>query len=232
MFIGHFGVGLGAKKAAPKISLGTFFLAAQFLDLLWPTFLLLGWERVTIQPGITKMTPLNFAYYPFSHSLLMACVWGALFSIIYFIIKRNSRGAFILGLCVVSHWVLDLLVHRPDLPLYPGNSPLVGFGLWNHVPAEIIVEGLIFFVGLWFYVRTTKPKNKAGSYGFWTLIVFLVFIHISNLFGSPPPNPMAIAWVGELQWLVVVWAYWVDRNRRVVGFMTTHVSKQYASRLN
>ena len=79
MFIGHFGVGLGAKKAAPSISLGTLFLAAQFLDLLWPTFLLLGWERVKIQPGMTVMTPLNFTHYPLSHSLLMACIWGVLF---------------------------------------------------------------------------------------------------------------------------------------------------------
>ncbi len=227
MFIGHFGVGLGAKKTAPKISLGTLFLAAQFLDLLWPTFLLLGWERVAIQPGITKMTPLDFTYYPFSHSLLMACIWGALFGIIYFMMKRNSRGAIILGLCVVSHWILDLLVHRPDLPLYPGNSPLVGFGLWNHMTAEIIVEGLIFFVGLWFYIRSTKANNKIGSYGFWGLIVFLVFIHVSNMFGSPPPNSMAIAWVGELQWLVVLWAYWVDRNRRTIGARTSYVSKQY-----
>ena len=228
MFIGHFGVGLGAKKTAPKISLGTLFLAAQFLDLLWPTFLLLGWERVAIQPGITKMTPLDFTYYPFSHSLLMACIWGALFGIIYFMMKRNSRGAIILGLCVVSHWILDLLVHRPDLPLYPGNSPLVGFGLWNHMPAEIIVEGLIFFAGLWFYVRSTKAKNNVGSYGFWGLIVFLLFVHVSNMFGSPPPSPVAIAWVGELQWLVVIWAYWVDRNRRTIGVAASHVSKQYA----
>ena len=215
MFIGHFGVGLGAKKATPKISLGTLFLAAQFLDLLWPTFLLLGWEHVEIQPGITKMAPLNFTDYPLSHSLVMACLWGALIGMIYFLIKRQSKGAFILGLCVVSHWILDLLVHRPDLPLYPGKSPLVGFGLWNHMIIEIFVEGGIFLIGLWLYIRSTEPKNKIGSYGFWTMITLLVLIHVSNMFGSPPPNVTAIAWAGQLQWIFVLWAYWIDRNRFV-----------------
>lgn len=213
MFIGHFGIGLGAKKTAPKVSLGTLFMAAQFLDLLWPTFLLLGWEHVTIQIGNTKMTPLDFTYYPFSHSLLMACVWGILFGLGYYLIKRNKRGSAIVGLCVVSHWVLDLLVHRPDLPLFPGNSPLVGFGLWNHKIIEVIIEGSIFIIGLVIYLRNTKSINKIGRYGFWSLIIFLALIHVSNLFGPPPTSTTAIAWAGELQWLFVIWAYWVDKNR-------------------
>lgn len=215
MFIGHFGIGLGAKKAAPKVSLGTLFIASQFLDLLWPTFLLLGWENVKIQPGTTKMTPLNFTHYPISHSLLMACVWGVLFGAVYFLIKRQYKQSIVLGLCVVSHWVLDLIVHRPDLPLYPGNSPLMGFGLWNFKILEIIVEGLIFIIGLTLYLRATKPKDKVGKYGFWGLILFLAFIHISNIFGPPPTNVTAIAWAGELQWLFVIWAYWVDHHRGV-----------------
>jgi hypothetical protein len=215
MFIGHFGIGLGAKKAAPKISLGTLFLAAQFLDLLWPVFLLLGWERVQIQPGITKMTPLNFSYYPFSHSLLMACIWGILIGFIYFFFRKNSRSAFILGLCVVSHWVLDLLVHRPDLPLYPGGTKLVGLGLWNCPVIEVILEGSIFVLGLILYLRTTKPSNKKGIYGFWALIAFLVLIYVSNLLGPAPTNIKAIAWAGVSQWLLVIWAYWVDRNREL-----------------
>jgi len=222
MFIGHFGIGLGAKKTAPKISLGTLFLAAQFLDLLWPTFLLLGWEHVKIQPGITKMNPLNFTDYPLSHSLLMACVWGILVGGAYFLLKRKSRGALVLGLCVVSHWILDLLVHRPDLPLYPGSSIMVGFGMWNYETLEIIVEGLIFFIGLWLYIKSTKPKNKIGTYGFWALIIFLILIHSANLFGSPPPSSTAIAWAGELQWVLVIWAYWVDHNRSVTVSLQTN----------
>jgi hypothetical protein len=213
MFIGHFGVGLGAKKADPKISLGTLFLAAQFSDLLWPLFLLLGWEHVKIQPGITKMTPLNFTYYPYSHSLLMACVWGIVIGGIYYIIKRHKRGALILGLCVVSHWALDLIVHRPDLPLYPGGSDFVGFGLWNYPVAEVIVEGGIFILGVVLYLRTTKAKNKTGVYAFWPLVILLALFYVSNLFSAPPTSVSLIAWMGMSQWLFIIWGYWIDANR-------------------
>ncbi len=215
MFIGHFGVGFGAKKAEPAISLGMLFLAAQFLDLLWPTFLLLGWEHVKIQPGITAMAPLNFTDYPLSHSLLMACIWALLFGGVYYLLKRNGRGALILGLLVLSHWVLDLLVHIKDLPLFMGNSPLLGFGLWNYKAIAIIVEGLFFIVGLGFYLQCTKAKNKVGSYAFWIMTTLLVLIHVTNIIGPPPPSVKAIAWAGELQWLFVIWAFWVDKNRAV-----------------
>lgn len=213
MFIGHFGIGLGAKKWAPGVSLGTLFLAAQFLDLLWPSLLLLGWEHVSIEPGNTEMTPLNFTYYPISHSLLMACVWGALFGSLYFLIKRNYRQAVILALCVVSHWVADFIVHRPDLPLLPGNTSYVGLGLWNHVFLGSIVEWSVFIGGLLLYLKTTKPENKVGIYGFWSLVIFLMAIQLVNVFGPPPPSVTAIASAGQLQWLFVIWAYWCDRNR-------------------
>ncbi len=215
MFIGHFGVGLGAKKVAPKISLGTLFLAAQFLDLLWPLFLLLGWEHVKIQPGNTVMTPLDFTYYPFSHSLFMACVWGIVFAVIYFLIRRNKKEAIILGLCVLSHWILDLLVHRPDLPLYPESNHFAGLGLWNYPAAEVIFEGSIFVIGLILYLRTTKAKNKTGIYAFWLLTILLTVVYVSNLFGTPPTSVKAIAWAGMTQWLFVIWAYWADANREI-----------------
>ncbi len=211
MFIGHFGVGLGAKKAAPSVSLGTFFLAAQFLDLLWPTFLLLGWEHVKIEPGMS--IPLNFTDYPLSHSLLMAILWGIIIGSVYFFTKRKFMNAIIIAIAVVSHWILDLVVHVPDLPLYPGSSELLGFGLWNYKLAAIIIEVLIFLLGLRFYLQVTKAINKIGKYGFWALILFLAVVYVSNLFGPAPPNVKAIAWAGELQWLFVIWAYWVDKNR-------------------
>ena len=213
MFIGHFGIGLGAKKIAPKISLGTLFLASQLLDLLWPTFLLLGWEHVSIKAAPVKSVPLIFTDYPISHSLLMACVWGLACGLIYFLIKRHYRGAFVIAICVVSHWILDLIVHVPDLPLYPGNSPVVGLGLWNHMVVAVITEGFIFIAGLVMYLQATTHKNKAGKYGFWSLIVFLVVIYLANLFGPPPSDTTAIAWAGEAQWLIVIWAYWADHNR-------------------
>ncbi len=213
MFIGHFGIGLGAKKIAPEVSLGTLFVASQLLDLLWPTFLLFGWEHVSINMVPAKTVPLIFTDYPISHSLLMACVWGFVLGMIYFLFKRNYRGAIVIAICVVSHWVLDLLVHVPDLPLYPGDSPLAGLGLWNYMLVAVIIESLIFIAGLLMYLRATKTKNKAGVYGFWSLIALLAIVYFANLFGPPPTNIMAIAWAGEAQWLFIIWAYWADHNR-------------------
>lgn len=213
MFIGHFGVGFGAKTLVPRVSLGTLFLAVQFVDLLWPTLLLLGLENVEIEPGITKLTPLDFANYPISHSLLMVCVWGLLVGVIYWLVRRKIKGALMLGLCVVSHWVLDLIVHRPDLPLYPGESPRLGLGLWNSLAGTLLLEGFIFVVGVILCLRVTRAKNQVGRLGFWTLVGFLVVVYFANIFGPPPPGTTAIAWAGHLQWLFVAWAYWVDRNR-------------------
>ncbi|MCG6872309.1 MAG: hypothetical protein LJE84_08455 [Gammaproteobacteria bacterium] len=213
MFIGHFGVALSAKAIRPTISLGTLFLAAQFVDLLWPTLLLLGVERVAISPGITLLTPLDFRYYPFTHSLLMNVLWGAAVGAIFWWLRRDLRGALLLGVCVVSHWVLDFVVHRPDLPLYPGNSPLLGLGLWNSLGGTLLVEGVIFATGVVLYLRTTAARNRAGRIGFIALAAFLLLVWLANFAGPPPPSVAAIAWLGHAQWLLVVWAYWVDRNR-------------------
>lgn len=215
MFIGHFAAGLGAKAIQPKVSLGTLFIAAQFVDLLWPLLLQLGVERVHIDPGNTAVTPLDFAHYPISHSLVTTLGWGLLLGVIYRLFRSDTRGAIVVGLLVVSHWVLDLIVHRPDLPLYPGNSPLVGLGLWNSLPGTLIIEGLLFVGGIFLYLRTTIPKNKQGRIGFWGLVGFLCIVYLGNLTGPPPPNESMLAWVGHLQWLIVAWAYWVDHNRRV-----------------
>ena len=135
MFIGHFGVGLAAKPLAPKTSLGTLFLAAQFIDLLWPTLLILGIEQVRIDPGNTAVTPLDFERYPVSHSLLAVIGWAVLIAVAYQLLRRYPRGAIVLGILVVSHWLLDLVVHRPDLPLYPGSARF-GFGLCSGVRCQ------------------------------------------------------------------------------------------------
>ncbi|WKZ70354.1 MAG: hypothetical protein QY331_03670 [Melioribacteraceae bacterium] len=213
MFIGHFGVGLGAKKIDSKPSLGTLFFASQFIDLLWPIFLLLGIEQVIIEPGNTVFTPLNFIYYPFTHSLAGVVIWGLIFGVVYFLIKKNYKTAILLGLLVISHWILDFITHAPDLPLIPGLELKVGLGLWNSLIFTLLFEVAIFSVGLFYYLKVTKAKNKQGNYGFWGLIIFLLVIYIMNVFGSTPPNEEAIAWAGNLQWLFIIWAYWVDRNR-------------------
>ncbi len=215
MFIAHFGVGFGAKSIAPKISLGTLFLAAQFIDLLWPTLLLLGLEQVRIAPGATVVTPLVFENYPISHSLLAVIGWAVLTGGIYYWLKREHKGALILSALVVSHWLLDLVVHQPDLPLFPGSATLVGLNAWSSLPLTLLLEGSIFTAGVWLYARATAAVDAAGRWGFYGLVGFLLLIYIGNLFGEPPPNAMAIAWVGQAQWLLVLWGYWIDKHRHV-----------------
>jgi hypothetical protein len=213
MFIGHFGLGFGAKKAAPSVSLGTLFVACQFADLLWPTLLLLGIERVAVQPGNTAMTPLDFISYPYSHSLLMLCIWGAACGGIYAALRRAPLAAVTLALLVVSHWVLDFITHRPDMPLTPGGSTRVGLGLWNSVPATIAVEATIFAIGIALYLRATRARRLAGTIGLWSLVAFLLLIYAASTFGPPPPTAAAVAWSTQAMWLLVAWAYWLDRNR-------------------
>jgi membrane-bound metal-dependent hydrolase YbcI (DUF457 family) len=217
LFIGHFGVGFGAKAVAPGVSLGSLFLASQFIDLLWPILLLNGVEQVRIEPGITRVTPLDFVHYPISHSLLAVIGWAGLFAAVYLFLRRSRRGAVVLGLAVVSHWLLDLVVHRPDLPLYPGSTDLFGLGLWSSVGATLAVELPIFLAGLWLYLRATEASDAVGRWALWGLVGFLIAIYFSNLYGAPPPNVTVLAWVGQAQWLLIAWGYWVDQHRRLVA---------------
>ncbi len=213
MFLGHFGVGFGAKRAAPRTSLGTLFLAAQLLDLLWPTFLLLGLERVRIAPGITRVTPLDFVSYPLSHSLALVVAWGALFGVAYFLLRRYPAGAWVAAACVVSHWLLDLLAHRPDLPLVPGGHARLGLGLWDSLPATVAVELAIFAGGIVLYAGATRANDRLGRYGLWGLVAFLLVTYAANLFGPPPPSVPAIAGAAQAQWLLVAFGYVLDRHR-------------------
>jgi hypothetical protein len=139
MFLGHFAVALAAKKAAPKTSLGTLVLAAQFADMLWPLLLLLGIEQVRIVPGLLAASPFDFTSYPISHSLVAQLGWGALLGIVYFLVRRDGRSALLLGFLVPTHWLLDFIAHRPDMPIYPGEAKY-GLGMWNSLPLTIAVE--------------------------------------------------------------------------------------------
>ncbi|MDP1725880.1 MAG: hypothetical protein Q8M15_03785 [Bacteroidota bacterium] len=213
MFIGHFGVGFAAKKLAPAISLGYLFIASQFLDLLWPTLLLFDIEHVIITPGITRVTPLDFIDYPYSHSLLMVCGWGILLGLLTWLLVKNFKYSMIIFLCVLSHWFLDLIVHRPDLPLLPGDTSRFGFGLWNYPLITALLELIFFLSGVYFYYKTTTSNNNIGKYALIVLIGLLILIQIMNMIGPPPPGINAIAWAGQLQWLFVLMAFWVDRHR-------------------
>jgi len=224
MFIGHFGVGFSCKAAAPRASLGTYFLAAQFIDMLWPTFLLLGIEHARIQPGITTVTPLDFTDYPFSHSLAAVVVWGALVGLIYQLIRHYPRGAVLIGLAVISHWVLDLVVHRPDLPLYPGGGAKVGLDLWSSLGATLFVEFALLGAGVWLYARATRARDRIGRFGLWGLVAFLAVAYLASVFGTPPPSIAAVAWIGQSGWLILIWAYWVDRHRIESGRVSVRTS--------
>lgn len=214
MFIGHNAIGFASKRLAPRTSMLFLMGAPMLLDLLWPVFLLCGIEHVRIAPGATRMSPLDFYDYPWSHSLLMAAVWSAVAAIAYFAVTRYGRGAIVIFFGVISHWVLDFVTHRPDLPLWPGG-PKVGLGMWNAPVAEIATESALFAIGILLYRDVTKRRDGVGHYVFWALIVFLAAIHIANASGTPPPSVKAIAIAGLALWLIPLWAMWFDRHRDV-----------------
>ncbi len=213
MFIGHYGVALALKRAAPRTSLGTLFAASAAIDLALGVTILLGIEHIGIAPGITVVNPLNLYDYPYTHSLFTVVLWGIAAAALYFGIRKYRAGAVAVFAAVTSHWVLDLLTHIPDLPLYPGSDLLLGLGLWNSRPGTLVVETGIFIAGVILYLRSTRAAGKIGRYGIVMLLGLLLAVHIGNMIGTPPPNVETLALSLELQWLFVVLAAFVDRGR-------------------
>jgi hypothetical protein len=216
MLSGHFAVAMASKKAAPSVSLGTLFLAAQLLDLLWPIFLLLGVEHVRIVPGNPPLTVLDFYDYPITHSALGALGWSLALGAGYFIVRRSRRDAVVVGALVFSHWLLDLPVHLQDLPLWPGG-PLVGFGLWRSLAGTLVLEYGLYVAGVAVYASATRARDGVGRWAFGALVVALPLLHIGSLFGPPPPSVSALAWSALAMWLLVPWGYWIDRHREARG---------------
>lgn len=212
MFLGHFAVALAAKRADPSVSLGTLCLAAQLPDALWPIFLFAGAEQVAVHPGITRVTPLDFLHYPYSHSLLLAGLWAAAFALAHFAFRRRGKAALLLFAVALSHWGLDWLVHRPDLPLFPGG-PKLGLGLWNNVPATLALELGSFALGMYLYESATRPLDKAGGRSLSLFAIVLLVAYAGNVFGPPPPDAQAIAGAAMAFWLIFAWAFWFDRHR-------------------
>jgi membrane-bound metal-dependent hydrolase YbcI (DUF457 family) len=209
MFIGHYALALSAKKIDQLPSLAMTFIAVQFLDLLWPLFVLLGIETFEIEVGNTALTPLNFTFYPYSHSLLTSIVWALLLGLVYFSITKNQKGSVLIGLLVFSHWILDFLTHRADLPLSPFGSTKVGLGLWNMPAVEITLEVGLFLIGVFLYFKAAPPRRKMA---FWSLMAFFLIIHIMNIIGPPPPSITAVAWSANAMWLIVLWAWWIEKK--------------------
>jgi hypothetical protein len=212
MFIGHYGLALAAKRAAPKVSLGTSIAAAQLVDLIWPVLLLVGLEHVSIVPNPNPFLRLSFDSYPWTHSLLTGVVWAAIAGGGYAALRGDHRGGAIVGLLVVSHWVLDWLTHLPDLPLYPGG-PRVGLGLWQSFYGTMIVEAVIFVAGLAIYARVTRATDRTGRWALAGFATLLAILYVANAYGPPPTNAPAVAWGALGGWLVPLFGWWVDRHR-------------------
>lgn len=213
MFVGHFAVALMAKRASPRLSLPVLFTAVQLADILWPSFILLGVEHSRIVPGITAASPLDLYDFPYSHSLLTSLLWSALFAA-PFLAQRRLRDAVLIAGCVFSHYLLDLVTHRPDMPLAPGSDVRWGLGLWNHVALSIAVEALLFGAGVILYIRGTRATSRMGSLGLAALVLVLGGAWLGGVFGPPPPSIQVVA-ISALCMtpIVVLWSWAIDRAR-------------------
>ena len=213
MLVGHLAVGLIAKRIEPKVSLGTWILAALFADLVFFPLLIMGVEHIDALPGVAanRAVGRDIVY---SHSLAMGVVWGALFAGVYFLRRRYPRGAWLLFGVVVSHWLLDFISHRPDMPLAPGVHSVYGLGLWNSLPATIIVEGGFWLFAIIIYLRATRPNGRAGVYAFWVWVALLTLVWQANIRAGIEPNPVKAGLGGLIAFSVMVaWAYWINRLR-------------------
>jgi hypothetical protein len=218
MFLGHYGVAFALKRAEPKLSLGTLFLAVQLADLLWGIFLLLGWERVRIDPGFTAVTPLQFLEYPISHSLVGMTLWALIGAAVYYSwptrdTSRHWQAAALVGVAVLSHFLLDLVVHAPDLPVWGQDSPKLGLGLWNNPTATLLLELVTLAAGVAVYIGFRSRRHPVRPGRLAGLLLVLVAVYLVSLFGPPPPSVTAIA-VADIIGLLLLagFAAWADRR--------------------
>jgi membrane-bound metal-dependent hydrolase YbcI (DUF457 family) len=212
MFVGHLGLALAAKRASPKLSLGWLMAGVTALDLLWPLFLLAGVEHVRIQADATAFNPLVFDSYPWSHSLVMAVVWGILLMALAKWLQRPVHPTYLLVALVVSHWVLDFISHAPDMPLWPGPSPRLGLGLWNSIPATFVVEGGLWIAGIAMYLTGRRATGWVGPVAFWSLVIVCTVMWAAGPFSPPPPSAQALAWFALIGWIILPWSALADRH--------------------
>ena len=235
MLVGHVAVGLAGKRVAPQVSLGTLVLATLLSDLLWCVFLIAGIEHTEIvRRGTRLMNSSVVSQIAFSHGLVPDLLWGALLAAAVFAFSRNGKAACLVGAAVVSHWVLDFASHNPDMPLAPGLRQVFGLGLWNSIPATLVVEGGLWALSIGLYLRATKSRSRLSPYAFWGGVILLTLAWYNNIAGPPPSSGMRTAAISSLIFfsLVVLWAYWLDHwtkperhplpdgRRSVSGFMT------------
>jgi hypothetical protein len=214
MLVGHVAVGLTVKRLQPTLSLGTLVCAAMLADLLWCIFMIAGLEHVQFKPGRGAANYFVATNIAMSHSLLMDGLWAALFAAIYFGVRRDRRGAWIVFFAVLSHWVLDFISHRPDMPLAPNVPTYLGLGLWNSVPAAVLVEGSFWFIAVILFAHATNARKRAGGYWYWIAVAILTLLWYNNLTGPPPPDPYLAPFASLVLFsLAVAWAYWMNSLR-------------------
>lgn len=213
MFVGHLAAAFAAKRVEAKVPLAAGVAAAFALDLAWPILLLAGLETVRVNPGDTAFTNLAFESYPWTHSLAMVLVWSGLGLALGKAALRTWRAGAVVGALVSSHWLLDWVTHRPDLPLWPGG-PVTGLGLWNSVPGTLLVEGGLFAAAIWLYVRGTEAEDRVGSIALVALMALMGLGWITQPWAPLPPSPTAVAWGALALWLIPPWAMWIERHRR------------------
>lgn len=211
MFVGHLALAFASKRFDPRPSLGWYVAAVTTLDLLWPIFLLLGIERVLVVPHATAFTPLQFVSYPWSHSLLMSAVWGALLAGLARRCRVAPRTSLLLALLVMSHWLLDYVTHAPDMPLWPGASPHLGLGLWNSIVGTIVLEGALWVAGIWLYLGPRRATQWIGRVALWSFIIVCTALWLVGPWSPPPPGERALAWFSLIGWVLIPWAALIDR---------------------
>jgi hypothetical protein len=215
MFVGHYGVSFAIKSIQKPIPLWLLFIAVQFVDVLWAIFVLAGIEKVRITPGITATNPLDLYYMPYTHSLVAALLWSGAGFIWHKVARRGaSYAALLVAAAVFSHWVLDLIVHRPDLPLYD-DTLKVGFGLWNYPALALALEASLLFGGIFLYLRASKAVSPAGRFGMLVFGIFLLVAQAIVFFGAPPTSPSAAALTALLSYVVLAGVvYWLEKKRQ------------------
>lgn len=216
MFVGHYAAALALKKVEKRASLGVLFLAVQFVDILFFPFVLLGIERINIIENYTDSTHFELEYMPFTHSLVGSLLWAlAAYVLFRWVIVKEKAIALVVALAVFSHWVLDLMVHTPDLPLWSDASPKLGLGLWNNAIATWSLEAILLVSALWLYLRSTTAVTKVGKYGLGVFVAFLLLVNVVNIFGPLTGDSKPALAISALvsYFLFAGIAFWLDGKR-------------------
>ena len=216
MYVGHYAASLALKRFEKRASLGILFLAVQFVDIVFFPLVLLGVERLNIVENFTQATHFELEYMPYTHSLVAFLMWSGLaYALFRWVIVKSHSVAVVVALAVMSHWVLDVVVHTPDMPLWNDASLKLGFGLWNNAVATYLLEAVLLLAGLWLYLRATQATTKTGKYGMAVFVVLLLLVNIMNIFGPLQGDSKLMLAVTALAsyLLFAAVAFWLDAKR-------------------